>query len=255
MDFTPGYRFFEPENESTACGYVLIRFVKNMLKIQCVAENIPAAAGRSVLLCLADSFQAERPRSLGRIYLNGQGNRLRGEQNFTVNGRSLFSLKDKYDCFELISEQSRARLLRTRPVPNPARQKTQESKVPEPEENFDPFHTTNPAYSWYRAEKADRLREELTSAGIYLPASLSDELKTAMDRYRHILLGKYQPKGSEKAYFLLGLPGMQPADDPDKIYRWINKCADLAEYPPFDGYKLFYYDSETGAAVKAVLKR
>ena len=228
--------------------------MKNMLKIQCVAENIPASAGRSALLCISDSFHMEKPFTVGRMYLNGNGQVLRGEQNFTLNGRNLPALRDTYDCMELVSEQTRAQILRTKPAPRPKKE-AQEPKEPEkPEEPFDPFHTTNPAYSWDRAVNVEQLRQELTGKGIYPPSELADEIKAAMEQYRHMLLGSYQPKDSHKSYFLLGIPGNQPENDPDKIYRWINKCVELPEYPAFDGYKLFYYDLETGAAVKAVLR-
>ena len=221
MDFTSGYYFFETKEGNPACGYVLLRYAKGMLKIQCVAENISVATGRSVLLRAADSLNMEKPFTLGRMYLNGNSQMLRGEQNFTLNLRNIPSLGNKYDCMELVSEQTRMRILRTKPAP--------------------------------RQEK-EPLRRELTGNGIYPAPGIAEEIKEGMRQYAHILLGSYTPHNTNKHYFLLGIPCNQPENTPDKIYRWINKCVELPEYPEFDGYKLYYYDQETGAAVKAVLR-
>lgn len=248
MDFTSGYYFFETKEENPACGYVLLRYAKGMLKIQCVAENISAAAGRSALLRAADSLNMEKPFTLGRMYLSGNGRMLRGEQNFTLNLRNIPSLGNKYDCMELVSEQTRLQILRTKPAPR------QEKDLELPKVPFDPFNTTNDAYRWSRAVRVEQLRRELTGNGIYPAPEIAEEIKEGMRQYAHILLGSYTPHNTNKRYFLLGIPCDQPENTPDKIYRWINKCVELPEYPEFDGYKLYYYDQETGAAVKAVLR-
>lgn len=248
MNFTSGYYFFETQGGNPACGYVLLRYVKSMLKIQCVAENIAAASGRSALLRVCDSLNMEKPYTLGRMYFNGSGELLRGEQNFTLNRRNLPAFGDKYDCIELVSEQTRAQIMRTKPSPR-------QDKDPEiPKVPFDPFNTTNSAYSWSRAVRVEQLRRELMGKGIHPSFEVADEMKEAMNQYLHILLGNYTPHNTGKKYFLLGIPCKQPENTPNKIYRWINKCVELPEYPEFDGYKLYYYDMETGAAVKAVLK-
>ena len=248
MDFTSGYYFFESKAENPACGYVLLRYAKGMLKIQCVAENIAASFGRSALLRVSDSLNMEKPFTLGRMYFNGNGQMLRGEQHFTLNLRSLPPFGNKYDCMELVSEQTRGQILRTKPAPRPHKE-PETPKVP-----FDPFHTTISAYSWSRAVRVEQLRRELTEKGICPSPEIAEEIKEGMSRYLHILLGSYIPHNTGKRYFLLGIPCHQPENTPDKIYRWINKCVELPEYPEFDGYKLYYYDTETGAAVKAVLR-
>lgn len=248
MDFTSGYYFFESKEKNPACGYVLLRYAKGMLKIQCVAENIAVSFGRSALLRVSDSLNMEKPFTLGRMYFSENGQVLRGEQNFTLNLRSLPSFGNKYDCMELVSEQTRGQILRTRPAPR-VQKEPEIPKVP-----FDPFHTTNSAYHWSRAVRVEQLRRELTEKGIYPMPEIAEEMKEGMSRYLHILLGSYTPHNTHKRYFLLGIPCNQPENTPDKIYRWINKCVELPEYPEFDGYKLYYYDTETGAAVKAVLR-
>ncbi len=248
MNFTSGYYFFEGRENHSACGYVLLRYTKNIVKAQCVAENIPVSFGRGALIRFVDPLNMEKPFTLGRIYLSGNQDLLRGEQHFTVNGRAFLPSSGKYDFIELVSEKTGEQILRTASSP----QKSREQEPPKAP--FDPFHTTNPAYSWSRAVRIQQLRQELAHNQITPTLEVVEEMKTGMEQYSHILLGSYQPGNSSKGYFLLGIPCRQPGHDPDKVYRWINKCVELPEYPEFDGYKLYYYDRETGAAVKAVLR-
>ena len=261
MGFTPGYYFFDAKlngggGSSERCGYVLFRFVKSTVKIQCVAENIPREFGARGILRFSDSSGQEAPMVVGRLEFYDNGNAmLRAEKHFTYNARG-FSF-GKYDYAEIISEASKECILRTAVPPKPKiKEEPAPPPPPEPEAPpFDPFKTTNSAYTWRKAETTDILRGELANSKISPSDQLLREIQEGFKNYRHILLGNYHPGQAEKKYFLIGIPGNQPQISENDVFRWINKCVELSEFPAFDGYKLYYFDMENGAAVKAVLKK
>lgn len=255
MKLTSGYYFFQTGGLSpvhNSAGYVLLRFNKNIVKIQCIAEHLPPRCGPSLTLCLWDSLNIERPFTLGKMILRPAGEELRGEMNFTLRTSALSPAggqtpgAEKYDCFALVDSDGTSVLC------TPA-----SKKAPAPEKErlpFDPFNTTNPAYSWDRAEEMAELRKKVTEFKISPLPEIVEETQQALSKYRHVLLGTYKPRTSDKLYFIIGVPGDRPPALPEQIYRWINKCVSLEEYPYFEGYKLYYFDTENGAAVKAVLR-
>lgn len=237
MQLVSGYHFFQGGKELPGCGFVLVSVLKNMVKIQCVAEQIPSGEGRQPILCLVSSSDPENPFVIGKMSLFPSGKQLRGEMRLTLKKFNA-SLWRKYDCYALIGNSGKI-LLQTAVM-------KKEAAI------FDPFNTTNPSYSWNRAESPEELVRSLSYQKITLLPEVSAEVKEGFSKYRHILTGNY--KSQQKSYFIIGIPGDRPAPRKDSIYRWINKVVSIEEYPFFEGYKLYYFDNETSAAVKAVLR-
>lgn len=261
MGFTPGYYFFDAKlngggGPSERCGYVLVRYVKSTVKIQCVAENIPREFGSRAILRFCDSLEQEPPMVVGRLEFYDNGNAmLRAEKHFLYNARGL--PLGKYNYAEIISESGKECILHTAIPPKPEIKEDAAPPLPQvpAAPPFDPFKTTNPAYTWRKAETTDILRDELAAGRVSPTDLLLREIQEGFKNCGHILTGNYAPSHSQKTYFLIGIPGQQPQVRDEDIFRWINKCVTLPEYPEFDGYKLYYFDPETGAAVKAVLKK
>lgn len=244
MKLTSGYHFFQDGGQTPGCGFVHLRVFKNMIKIQCVAEHLPVSCPQVLVLCLRDSLNMEGPFILGKMQLRQSDNQLRGEINFTVREVSGATWR-KYNFFALSDNQGEI-ILQTLPQISESTFK-QAERPP-----FDPFNTTNPAYRWDRAESAEELKQKLLQNKLTPLPEISAEIKEALTKYRHILLGSYNP--NDRLYHIIGVPGDRPPAMENSIYRWINKVVSLEEYPFFDGYKLYYFDSKSSAVVKAVLR-
>ncbi len=251
MKLTYGYCFFDSSKQDRGqtpgpAGYVLVRPIKNTIKVQCVAERLPVTCGQWLNLCLWDSLNIEKPFNLGKMILRSAGTELRGELNFTMRTGGLSPVLPRYDCYALVTRDE---------IPVMCTPTGKEAVVHKKELTpFDPFNTTNSAYSWDRAENMEELRNKLSHCKIIPLPEIVEEIKEALHQYRHILLGNYKPGNLTKSYYIIGVPGDRPHVQQDQIYRWINKCVSLDEYPFFDGYRLYYFDEESGAVVKAVLR-
>ncbi len=237
MQLSSGYYFLTDRALTPVCGFVRVSVFNSAVKIQCVAEQLPKETDKTLFLCLFDSFNPGNNFVLGKMYLTQGKKQIKGEVNLTLRkiNRALWQ---KFDCYGLIDNSGNIILQTKAP-----------KKIRPP---FDPFKTTNAAYSWDRAESATEFAEKLSMSKITPLPAIREEIKEGLKKYRHILLGNY--KTQQKSYFIIGIPGNKPTLQPDFIYRWINKVVSLEEYPFFEGYKLYYFDTETSAAVKAVLR-
>ena len=243
MKLTSGYHFFQDGGKLPGCGFVLLKVSKNMVKIQCVLDHFPPPDGSFMYLCLSHSLEGTKPYIIGKIYLPVKGKTLKGQWNFTMkefNG----TFWGKYNCFTLQTPGGDT-LLQTHIT-------TASFQEKKPREPFDPFKTTNPAYSWDRAESLDELQHKLEKEQVKISAEILAEARNALINYKHILLGRYT--SGNRIYFIIGTPGVRPPADKNAVYRWINKVISIEEYPYFDGYKLYYIDKEFSALVKAVLR-
>ncbi len=241
MKLNSGYYFFQG-----GAGYVLVKINRNFVKIHCLAENIPANYSNFLNLCLWDTLNIEPPLVLGKIPLRPYESGKRGECIVKFDSPGGLTPVLKYDAFALMAEE---KVLYHTPVIHG------EKPAPDKEEiTFDPFKTTNPAYTWSRAETLEKLKKELLRENILPFPEISEGIKNAFPKYKHILLGRYRPAKGDKKYYIIGIPGDRPPSCEKNVFRWINKCVSLGEYPYFDGYRLYYFDSSNGALVKAVLR-
>ena len=240
MKLTSGYHFF---HDGKGCGFVLVKVFKNMVKIQCVLDHLPTPQDLYVNLCLAHSAEDIKPYIIGKIYLPANNKSLKGQGNFSIRDLTN-TFWDKYNYFTVQDPQGNVILKTHLPAADFHKEK--------PKKPFDPFKTTNNAYSWDRAESSEELYYKTEKEQVKLSSEILAEARSALSKYKHVLLGKYT--AGSKVYFILGIPGERPQAEENAVYRWINKVISLEEYPYFHGYKLYYIDKESSALVKAVLR-
>lgn len=144
---------------------------------------------------------------------------------------------------------------------------------------FDPFNTTNSAYKWFihiakthgELEKIFRhvkIHPELFSKISGNGFSFSPDIfqKTAFYALRaagHILRGEYTDPDSMRHFTIIGLPGWnvrsarRSAPSIRMYARWLlaqNK-PEIASTASYNGYWLYYFESDSGFPVKAIVKR
>lgn len=127
-------------------------------------------------------------------------------------------------------------------------------------EPFDPFNTTNTAYQWWLCQSHTEFHELMAQTGIVPGPPLYTALSSAVVRFNHFLFGRYQENGSDtlpgRTLLIFGIPVSGNSIVPDQSNaRWIpaqNKVSGNLDYA---GYWLYYFDAETGKAVRAVIRR
>ncbi|MBE7056289.1 MAG: hypothetical protein E7388_02455 [Ruminococcaceae bacterium] len=250
MELKAGYHFFQdgglPPVLHQSKGFVFIRHVKSFIKIQCVVEHLSFEVGQFVSLCLWDSLNIEEPFILGKIFLSKTPHGLKGFLDTSFQDGGLPPVL-KFDGFAVMNSNNEI-ILHTQ-IPKKEKKEPMGSN-----HSFDPFKTTNPSYSWGKVETLAALKSTLAEENIVPFPEIVKEIKLAFPKYHHILTGLYAPTEIQKKYFILGIPGTRPQSVGNQLFRWINKCVSLEEYPYFDGYKLYYFDKKTGAIVKTILR-
>lgn len=124
---------------------------------------------------------------------------------------------------------------------------------------FDPFGTTNPAYSWTACTSENIFKTYLSQNSITLPESLERNANSAFFKYHHTLLGNYTEEISGREFFIIGIP--TDSSDHSCAYNDKYNAARFVEaiYPhgntTYKGYHLYYIDKKSTALVKVVLKK
>jgi len=119
-------------------------------------------------------------------------------------------------------------------------------------EVFDPFHTSNKSYRWWRERDMHKVNKILLDINIKLPFELNKESYLACELYGHILLGLYKDSLIGREFLILGIAA-KGKNDPGNYYsnsRWeeLEQVQTLGE----SGYWLTYIDSTTSKVVKVI---
>jgi len=128
----------------------------------------------------------------------------------------------------------------------------------QPPFRFDPFGTTNPAYSWKACTSSVTLRKVLSSADVTLPVSVTESAEHGIIKYGHTLLGRYADEDSGRTFFILGVP--TDSADLSCAYNYKYEAArfvaasELFGNYRYLGYHLYYIDEKSTALVKVVVR-
>ncbi len=133
-----------------------------------------------------------------------------------------------------------------------------QKKLPSPVV-FDPFHTTNPAYSWEAYPSLQALNQKVSQLNISLPTSLGTNIEKSFNSFGHILVGKYTEELTHRKFFILGVPTSAEElsceyNEKYNAARFV-KATKYYGSAKYAGYHLYYIDEGSTALVKVVVKR
>ncbi|MBO5417678.1 MAG: hypothetical protein J6A50_03615 [Clostridia bacterium] len=269
MKYLPdGYHFFtkiqdnpsKNEAGSGAAGFSLFR-KKNLLMI----EPFPESLAGLVLAVICDNEKGvPRIHTIGPFRKGPLRYPFSPEMNRIVavtmlnNGKPVFVSLPKDSGLSIEDVFSR----KAEKTENSEEKKTIQNniinKIPEKLHSFDPFGTTNPAYSWLVCTSEALFKNELTARDITLPVSLEGNALKAITDYKHILFGNYTEEVSKREFFIIGVPTKS-----QEISCAYNEKYNAARYVEvsyhygvrtYNGYHLYYVDKKSTALVKVVLK-
>lgn len=125
--------------------------------------------------------------------------------------------------------------------------KKEKTAFPEIETSFDPFDTTNTAYSWDVITDIKQLLEKnLIHGQMFIKLAMR-----ALAEYEHLLVGKYTAPEGE--FCIIGIPA-------DKEYghnefgRWVSAHRRYKD-KKYNGYRLFYFNEANKRMVRPILVR
>jgi hypothetical protein len=245
---TDGYHFFtkiqdNPHNAAvgTTAGFSLLR-KQNSVVIEPFPENLSGLA----LAMICDTGKNEP-----HIYIPGTFKKGILKYPFSPGMNKIIAvamLKDGQPVYLSISKGTQLNIEKL----------FQTNKIAEKLLTFDPFGTTNPAYSWLVCTSERLFRQELRNRDITLPVSLESNALKAITDYKHILFGNYTEEETLREFFIVGVPTKSP-----EISCAYNEKYNAARYVEvtyhynvrtYNGYHLYYIDKKSTALVKVVLK-
>jgi len=114
------------------------------------------------------------------------------------------------------------------------------------EEN-DPFHSRRSDYIWWKVTNPVNLNNILYQCNIRSPLLFNPAVMMAHYKYRHLIIGIFQHKESQKQYVVCGVPGMHMVDRKPfgEMSRWVQAEGNRSRYGAF-GYWLVYIDPDDG---------
>lgn len=114
------------------------------------------------------------------------------------------------------------------------------------EEN-DPFHSKRSDYIWWKVTNPVNLNNILYQCNIRSPLLFNPAVMMAHYKYRHLIIGIFQHKESQKQYVVCGVPGMHMVDRKPfgEMSRWVQAEGNRSRYGAF-GYWLVYIDPDDG---------
>ncbi len=120
---------------------------------------------------------------------------------------------------------------------------------------FDPFNTTNEAYEWWFCKNNDDFHQLMAHTGLIPHPPLYTALQSALVRYGHFLFGRYTEENEDRILFILGVPGLESTLQEAGSARWIPAQNKITGAMDYTGYSLYYFDAETGKAVRAIIRQ
>ena len=128
-----------------------------------------------------------------------------------------------------------------------ARQVTERSSVPEVTSTFDPFDTTNTAYSWdVLTDMRQLLEKNLIHGQMFVRIAMK-----ALSQYEHLLVGRYVAQ--EGTFCIIGIPAEKDYGY-NEFGRWVRAHRRYKE-KNYNGYRLFYFNEANKRMVRPVLVR
>lgn len=114
------------------------------------------------------------------------------------------------------------------------------------EEN-DPFHSRRSDYIWWKVTNPVNLNNILYQCNIRSPLLFNPAVMMAHYKYRHLIIGIFQHRESQKQYVVCGVPGMHMVDRKPfgEMSRWVQAEGNRSRYGAF-GYWLVYIDPDDG---------
>jgi hypothetical protein len=257
-----GYHFFtkiqdnpsKNENRGGAAGFSLFR-KKNILMI----EPFPDSLAGLVLTVICDN-EKDNPR----IHILGPFKKGASKYPFSPEMNKIVAvamLNDGKPVFVSLPKDSGLNIedvFSRKPEKPEKKESVHNKKTTEKLHSFDPFGTTNPAYSWLVCTSETLFKNELKTRDITLPVSLESNAFNAIAEYKHILFGNYTEEVSKREFFIIGVPTKSP-----EISCAYNEKYNAARYVEvsyhygvrtYNGYHLYYADKKSTALVKVVLK-
>ncbi len=125
---------------------------------------------------------------------------------------------------------------------------------------FDPFNTTNAAYQWWLCQSTQDFHDVMGSTGIVPHPPLYTALNSALVRFSHFLVGRYQENEEDvfpgRLLYILGVPVAENgALSEQNNARWMPAQNKVTGNFRYTGYWLYYFDAATGKPVRAVIRQ
>ncbi len=111
----------------------------------------------------------------------------------------------------------------------------------------DPFRSRRSDYTWWNINNPVNLNNILYGSGIRSPLLFNPAVMLAHYKYKHLIIGVFQHKETEKQYVVCGVPCMYMVDQKPfgEMSRWAQAEGSRIRYGAF-GYWLVYIDPENG---------
>lgn len=120
-------------------------------------------------------------------------------------------------------------------------------------EECDPFHSKRSDYIWWKVTNPVNLNNILYQCNIRSPLLFNPVVMMAHYKYRHLIIGIFKHKESQKQYVVCGVPGMHMVDRKPfgEMSRWVQAEGNRSRYGAF-GYWLVYIDPEDGKILNLI---
>lgn len=111
----------------------------------------------------------------------------------------------------------------------------------------DPFRSRRSDYTWWNVNNPVNLNNILFGSGIRSPLLFNPAVMLAHYKYKHLIIGIFQHKETEKQYVVCGVPSMYMVDQKPfgEMSRWAQAEGSRIRYGAF-GYWLVYIDPANG---------
>ncbi len=117
----------------------------------------------------------------------------------------------------------------------------------------DPFHSRRSDYTWWRVTNPVNLNNLLYQCDIRSPLLFNPVVMMAHYKYRHLIIGIFQHKETQKQYVVCGVPGMNMVDQKPfgEMSRWVQAEGSRPRYGAF-GYWLVYINPDDGKILSMI---